>query len=247
MSTLTNLPDLLGLHFGNPLGLTPLVMLIVVCVVVGIMTYFNHQIRYRDGGRFYPVLYTLFGVSLLAVFYYVFQADLPKIGETACIGWHCRSSLVGGVAWAIVGIALTTLVSFGLFIATMQIVAQLSVEAGMSLEEKRWKEWKWGLAIVLLGVSVTGISFEINQTVGSWALIVTALLTVAFVIFKIVRDTIYCGNFLWTLLIGLVFLLGTAASMTLFLEVIHACVYLTVILVAFLARSKARKKKTAKK
>lgn len=247
MSTLTNLPDLLGLHFGNPLGLTPLAMLIIIFVVVGVMTYFNHQIRYRDGGRFYPVLYTLFGVSLAAVFYYVFQADLPKIGDSACIGWHCRSSLVGGVAWAVVGIVLTSLVSFGLFIATMQIVAQVSVEAGMSLEEKRWKEWKWGLGIVLLGVSVTGITFEINQSVGSWALLVTALATVAFVIFKIVRDTIYCHNFLWALLIGVVFLLGTAASMVLFLEVIHACVYLTIFLVAFLAMAKARKKKPAKK
>lgn len=247
MSTLTNLPDLLGLHFGNPLGLTPLAMLIIIFVVVGVMTYFNHQIRYRDGGRYYPILYTLFGVSLVAVFYYVFQADLPKIGDTACIGWHCRSSLVGGVAWAIVGIALTTLVSFGLFIATMQIVAQVSVEAGMSLEEKRWKEWKWGLGIVLLGVSVTGITFEINQSIGSWALLVTALATVAFVIFKIVRDTIYCGKFLWALLIGLVFLLGTAASMALFLEVIHACVYLVVFLVTFLSMAKARKKKPSKK
>lgn len=247
MSTLTNLPDLLGLHFGNPLGLTPLAMLIIIFVVVGVMTYFNHQIRYRDGGRYYPILYTLFGVSLAAVFYYVFQADLPKIGDAACIGWHCRSSLVGGVAWAIVGIALTTLVSFGLFIATMQIVAQVSVEAGMSLEEKRWKEWKWGLGIVLLGVSVTGITFEINQSIGSWALLVTALATVAFVIFKIVRDTIYCGKFLWALLIGLVFLLGTAASMALFLEVIHACVYLVVFLVTFLSMAKARKKKPSKK
>ena len=247
MSTLTNLPDLLGLHFGNPLGLTPLAMLIIIFVVVGVMTYFNHQIRYRDGGRYYPVLYTLFGVSLVAVFYYVFQADLPKIEDTACIGWHCRSSLVGGVAWAVVGIVLTSLVSFGLFIATMQIVAQLSVEAGMSLEEKRWKEWKWGLGIVLFGMAVTGIAFEINQNIGSWALLVTALATVAFVIFKIVRDTIYCHNFLWALLIGVVFLLGTAASMVLFLEVIHACVYLTIFLVAFLAMAKARKKKPAKK
>ena len=247
MSTLTNLPDLLGLHFGNPLGLTPLAMLIIIFVVVGVMTYFNHQIRYRDGGRYYPVLYTLFGVSLVAVFYYVFQADLPKIEDTACIGWHCRSSLVGGVAWAVVGIVLTSIVSFGLFIATMQIVAQVSVEAGMSLEEKRWKEWKWGLGIVLFGMAVTGIAFEINHNIGSWALLVTALATVAFVIFKIVRDTIYCHNFLWALLIGVVFLLGTAASMVLFLEVIHACVYLTIFLVAFLAMAKARKKKPAKK
>ena len=247
MSTLTNLPDLLGLHFGNPLGLTPLAMLIIILLVVGVMSIFNHQIRYKDGGRFYPVLYTLFGVSLAAVFYYVFQADLPKIGDTACIGWHCRSSLVGGVAWAIVGIALTTLVSFGLFIATMQIVAQLSVEAGMSLEEKRWKEWKWGLGIVLLGVSVAGVAFEMIQSIGSWSLLVTALATVAFVIFKIGRDTLYWGKLLWALRIGLVFGLGPAASMALFLEVIHACVYLVVFLVTFLSMAKARKKKPSKK
>jgi uncharacterized membrane protein YczE len=117
----------------------------------------------------------------------------------------------------------------------------------MSLVEKRWKEWKWGLGIVLFGVAVAGIAFEIDKNVGSWALFITALLTVAFVIFKIVRDTIYCGKFLWALLIGLVFLLGTAASMALFLEVIHACVYLVVFLVTFLSMAKARKKKPSKK
>lgn len=247
MDKFTNLPDLLGLHIGNPLGLSPLAMLIIIFVVVSVMTVFNHLIRYRDGGRYYPVLYTLFGVSLLAVFYYAFQYGLPAIGGAPCIGWHCRSSLTGSVVWAVVGIVLTSLVSFGLFIATMQIVAQLSVEAGMSLEEKRWKEWKWGLAIVLCGVSVTGITYEIDHTVAGWALLITSLCTVAFTIFKIIRDTINCGNLLWALLIGVVFLLGAAASMMLFLEVSHACVYLTVFLLAFLALAKARKKKPAKK
>lgn len=246
MDNLTNLPDLLGLHFGNPLGLSPLAMLIIIFVLVCTMTLFNHQIRYRDGARFYPVLYTFFGVSLLAVFYYVFQADLPMVDGKSCIGWHCHASLVGGMFWAIVGIVLTTVVSFGLFIATMQIVAQVSVEAGMSLQEKRWKEWKWGLAIVLLGICVTGITYEFNRPVAAWAMVITAVLTLAFTIFKIVRDTINCGNFLWALLIGIVFLLGTTASMALFLDVIHACVYLVVFLVAFLAQAKARKKKPKK-
>ena len=246
MNTLSNLPDLLGFHIGNPLGLTPLAMLIIILVVVAVMALFNHLIRYRDGGRFYPVLYTFFGVSLVAVFYYVFQADLPKLGDAACIGWYCRSSLVG-LVWAIVGIILTTLVSFALFIATMQIVAQLSVVAGMSLEDKLWKEWKWGLAIVLFGVAVTGISYEVDKTFGSWALLITAVVTVVFAIFKIVRDTIYCGKFLWALFIGVVFLLGTAASMVLYLEVVHACVYLIVFVVAFLSRAKARKQILAKK
>jgi len=247
MNTFTNLPDLLDLHIGNPLGLAPLAMPIIIFVLVAIMSVFNHQIRYRDGGRFYPALYTLFGVSLVAVFYYVFQADLPKIDGNACIGWYCHSSLVGSVVWAIVGIVATSLVSFGLFIATMQIVAQLSVEAGMSLEEKRWKEWKSVLAVVLFAIAVTEITFAVDKTVGSWALLITALLTVALVIFKIVRDTIYCGNFLWALLIGVVFLLGTVASMVFFIEVVHACIYLIVFLVTFLSMAKARKKKPAKK
>ena len=246
MDKLTNLPDLLGLHICNPLGLSPLAMLIIIFVLVSTMTLFNHQIRYRDGARFYPVLYTLFGISLVVVFYYVFQANLPMVDGKPSIGWYCHASLVGGMFWAIMGIVLTTVVSFGLFIATMQIVAQVSVEAGMSLQEKRWKEWKWGLAIVLLGVCVTGITYEFTRPVAGWAMVVTAVLTVAFVIFKIVRDTIYCGNFLWALLIGLVFLLGTIASMALFLDVIHACVYLVVFLVAFLAQAKARKKKPQK-
>lgn len=247
MDKITNLPDLFGFHIGNPIGLSPLVMLIIILVLVFVMTLFNHQIRFRDGGRFYPALYTLFGLSLLAVFYYVFQADLPMVDETPCIGWYCRPMLAGGLVWAIVGIILTTMVSFGIFIATMQIVAQVSVEAGMSLEEKLWKEWKWGLAIVLLGVSISGIGYAVNYTFAGWAMVVTAGLTVAFTIFKIVRDTINCHNFLWALLIGVVFLLGTAASMALFIEVVHACVYLVIFLAAYMARAKARKKVPAKK
>lgn len=246
MDKLTNLPDLFGFHIGNPLGLSPLVMLIIIFVLVCTMSVFNHQIRYRDGARFYPMLYTFFGLSLLAVFYYVFQANLPEVNGKPCVGWHCYASQVGGIGWAIVGVVLTTLVSFFIFIATMQIVAQVSVEAGMSLQEKRWKEWKWGLAIVLLGVCVTGITYEFSRSFAGWAMVATVVLTVAFTVFKIVRDTINCGKFLWALLIGVIFLLGTAASMTFFLDVIHACVYLVVFLAAFMARAKARKKKPAK-
>ncbi len=243
MDKLTNLPDLLGIHIGNPLGLSPLAMLIIIFVLVSTMTFFNHQVRYCGKDSYYPALYTLFGLSLLAVFYYVFQADLPQLEGKPCIGWYCHERLAGGIYLAILGSVLTAVTSFGIFIATMQIVAQVSVEAGMSLEQKRWKEWKWGLAIVLIGVCVTGITYEFARPVAGWMMVITVVLTVAFAIFKIVRDTMNCGNFLWALLIGLVFLLGTAASMTLFLDVIHACVYLVLFLAAFMAQAKARKKK----
>lgn len=205
------------------------------------------MIRYRDKSQYYPVLYSLFGLSVLAVFYYVFQADLPTVNGEPCIGWHCRSGLAGGLGWAILGIALTTFVAFGIFIAAMQIVAQLSVEAGMSLQEKRWKEWKWGLALVLIGVSASGIGREFNASFGGWALVVTALVAVAFVVFKVVRDAVNCGSLPWALLIGLAWLVGVAASVALMLEVIHACVYLVIFLAAFFAQAKARKKKVAKR
>ena len=246
MDKLINLPDLLGFRIGNPLGLTPLAMLIVIAVVVAVMSVFNYQIRYRDGGRFYPVLYCLFGLSLLATFYYVFQAGLPAVDGVPCIGWFCRPEHAGGMAWVILAIVLTLFVSLELMNATMQVVAQLSVEAGMSLEEKRWKEWKWLLYIVLIGVSVSGVGYAINHTFAGWALAITAVATVAFVVFKVVRDTLYCGKFLPALLIGVVALLGSAASMVLFLELIHAYFYLTFFLVAFLSTAKARKKKPAK-
>lgn len=246
MDKITNLPDLLGLHIGNPLDLTPLAMLIIILVLVIAMSLFNYQIRFRDGARFYPALYILFGLSLLAVFYYLFQSDLPQVDGKPCIGWHCYTTQAGGLGWAILGIVLTALVSFGIFIATMQIVAQVSVEAGMSLKEKRWKEWKTGLAIVLAGICISGIGYAISRPFAGWALVATAVLTLAYVIFKIVRDTIYCGNFLWALLIGLIFLLGTAASMALYLDIIHSCVYLVVFLAVFMAQAKARKKKAKK-
>ena len=47
MNTLTDLPDLLGFHIGNPLGLTPLVMLIIILVVVAVMSELNHCIFSR--------------------------------------------------------------------------------------------------------------------------------------------------------------------------------------------------------
>ena len=245
MEKISNLPDLLGFHIGNPLGFSPLVMLIVIIVLVSVMTFFNYQIRFREGARYYPALYVLFGLSFLASCYYIFQSDLPMVMGKSCIGWPCRSSVVG-VGWAIVGVIVMTLVSFCIFIATMQILAQVSVEAGMSLEEKRWKEWKMGLAIVLLGICIAGITYAFNKTASGWTLVITAILTGAFTIYKIVRDTKYCGNFLWALLIGVVFLLGTFASMTLFLEVIHSCVYLVIFLAVFMSQAKARKKKKKK-
>lgn len=244
-----NLPDLLGLHYGNPLGLPPLACLIIILVLVETMAVFNFFIRHRGKAQYYPVLYTLFGLSLLAVFYYCFLGSLPamKFGPEAgmpCIGWFCRKSIVG-LGWAIAGVVLATHVAFTLLTAAMQITAQLSVEAGMTVEKKQWKEWKVGLFILMLGLSVAAICYAIKpmSQLAFIAMVVALALTVAFVLYKIVRDTVVTGRFLWALLIGLAFLLGALAAGMIITEVLHACIFVVVLVAVYLGGAKARKKK----
>ena len=158
MNNIANLPDMLGWHIGNPLGLGGIAMLLIILVLVETMSVFDYFIRHRDKPQFYPVLYSLFGVSLLAVFYYAFQADLPTINnDVKCIGWFLYISKVG-IVWAILGFVLAIHVCYGLLNAMMQITAQLSVEGNL-IEGKPWKEWKGGLAVLFLGLAVSGITY----------------------------------------------------------------------------------------
>lgn len=246
MKNVFNLPDMLGWHIGNPMGLSPIAMLVIIFVLVEVMQVFNYMIRHRDQPKYYPVLYTLFGLSVVSVFYYSFQAILPEVTEgVPCIGWFCYSSKVG-LVWAIIGIICASHVAFGMLIAAMQITAQLSVEAKM-IEGKKWKEWKSGLALLLFSLAVSGISYAFNTAVGSWALAVTAVLVTIFCIVKLVIDAKRNGNIWLSFLISFAFFLGAIAASIIIIEVLHACVYIVVFLAAFFAQAKARKKKPAKK
>lgn len=245
-SPVTNLPDLLGWHHNNPLGISPLAQLIIIFVLVAVMEAFDYMIRHREKPQYYPVLYALLGVSVVAVFYYCFQNGLPLLTDSVqenqpCIGWFCQPSIVGW-PWAIVGLIALTFVIYSLLCAVMQVAAQLSVEAGL-IEDKPWKEWKWALFIVLLGCAVVGISYYFNQAVSSWAFLAFNVLLVAFVIFKIVYDCIRCRNIFWSLLIGLTFLIGITATYMLTLECLRGLIFLLVLFMVFFSRAKARKKK----
>lgn len=246
MKNVFNLPDMLGWHIGNPMGLSPIAMLVIIFVLVEVMQVFNYLIRHRDQPKYYPVLYTLFGLSVVSIFYYSFQANLPEVTEgVPCIGWFCYSSKVG-LAWAIIGIICASHVAYGMLIAAMQITAQLSVEAKM-IEGKKWKVWKVGLAILLLGLAVSGISYAFNTTVGAWALAVTMVAVAIFCVVKEIIDTKRNGNACLSFLLGFAFFLGAVAAAIIITEVLHACVYIVVFLAAFFAQAKARKKKPAQK
>lgn len=252
-SPITNLPDLLNLHHNNPLGISPIIQLIFIFVVVEVMNIFDYQIRNKDKQQYYPVLYILLGVSLAAVYYYCFQSGLKEVLveglqlKKPCIGWFCQHEVVGW-GWAVVGIVMLTHVIYCLLCAVMQVSAQLSVEAKM-IEGKKWKEWKWALAILLLGVTVTGISYVnirtfISPEFSSWSFIIMVAALTLFSLFKIIADSIRCHNFLWGLLIGVTTFIGLIATMMLTLECLRGLLFFIVVLVIFFSKAKASKKKT---
>ena len=68
-SPITNIPELINFHHSNPLGINPLGLLIFIFVVAAFMEFVNFQIRHRDKSKLYPVLYVLFGISLISIYF----------------------------------------------------------------------------------------------------------------------------------------------------------------------------------
>ncbi len=96
---------------------------------------------------------------------------------------------------------------------------------------------------MLVGALVVTVTLFSNFALSAWMLIVTVLLLLAFVIYKIVADSLRCKNFAWGLLIGLVYLVSIFMCLILSLECLRGCVFFIVLLAAFLTQAKARKKK----
>lgn len=245
-SPITNIPDLLNLHHGNPLGISPLAQVIFIFVVVEVMAFFNFFIRNREKSQYYPILYSLFFVSLVSIYYYCFQSGLPMSHDAdvnelqPCIGWFCQRDCVGW-GWAIVGLIVLVHVIYSLLCAVMQVAAQLTVEAKL-VEGKKWKEWKWALVMVMLGILVMGIFSFTNPVLSSWALLVLCIFIVCFVVGKIIADGVRCHNFLWSTLIGMTFLVGMVAAIMLSIECLRGMLFLFAFILTIFSTAKASKK-----
>ena len=256
-SPITNIPKLLDLHHSNPLGLPVVAHYIIILVLAATMFTVNQLISYRGKQKLYPVLYTLLGLTLVATYYYCFidgsfLRTCNRIEGTgfysvefepqAIIGWFCMPSIVG---WgtAIISLVLITFVIYAILSATMQTVAELSVNGGMSLDTKPWKEWKIAVFIMLIGTLATTAALFSSPKTSSWLLIVTEILLLGFSIYKVIADTRRTRGFGWGLLIGAIYFIAIQASMMLTLECLRGCVFFIVLLAAFLTQAKARKKK----
>lgn len=244
-----NIPQLLGWQHGNVLGINSVALLVATLVIIAVMHVFNVQIRYRDKAKYYPVVYALFAVAMVCIYYYCFQGSYEfikndEVATTGEIGWFCQPNMVG-MTWAIINCVLLMGAIYCLLCATMQITAQLSVEAKM-VEGKKWKEWKDVLIVVLVGITVVAVGNKIDVVFGSWALVAFLLITIAFIIFKIVLDAKRCHSVCWGTLIGLTYFVGIIAVSMLVFECLRGILAFLLVVIIFFSMAKARKKKVKK-
>ena len=249
-SAITNIPDLINLHHSNPLGVNPLGLLIFIFIMAALMELVNFHIRYRDRSKFYPILYTLFGITLISIYYYCFMSDLPIVnrwGEKPCIGWFCDYDVVGDWGLTILGLVGLVLVVYWMICAVMQVTAEMSVHAGLS-EGKKWKEWKWGTIVALAGLAASVIVYiaKASASASSWVLFGSQIAMVLFCLVKLVLDCVRTKN-AWGVAIALVFFIGIEAVIMLSIECMYGAIVFCVAILGAFASAKARKKKPKNK
>ena len=98
---MTNLPELLSLHHGNPLGLHPIVIPLFLLVMAAAMHITTQRINKYDKRSLYPLLYSLVGLAMVSTYYYCFSDDLPLFEDVdlhrkeISVGWFCQRDIVG--------------------------------------------------------------------------------------------------------------------------------------------------------
>ena len=248
---MSNIPELLNLHHSNPLGLHPIAIpafLLVVGIVLRIITFLINKEERRG---LYPLLYSLWWVSVAATYYYCFSGDLPlfkdnDLGHTEiCVGWFCQKQIVG-LGWSLLGVALLSYVTYCMLNILFQVIAHQSDRMG--LNEKQWREWSWIVAAMLLGASAAGIADDFAPIAGIWIMIgyhvVVFLMTVA----KLIVDTRRTHLFWRCLFSAACFLVVFEAITMLAIECIEGCIYLFIPIVGlfFNADFRYKKKDSAK-
>lgn len=244
---ISNIPDLISFQHNNPLGISPLVQLLIIFVLVEVMAFFNYKVRRCGKPQFYPALYAMFGIASLSVCYYCFQ-KLPDCYSLMVdgkmhnvLGWFCDPDRVRW-GWTIVSIILLTHVVYSMLCAVMQITAQVSVDGKIG-GVKPWKEWKAGLYISLVGILACGVtSMTYSDVADDWAIVITFVVFSLFTLVKMIADCVRSTNPLWGILIAIVFYFGMLSSMMLTIECLKGGIAVLVVILIVISRAKASKK-----
>ena len=243
---MSNIPELLGLHHGNPLGLQPIaipIFLFVLAVAMRIITQMVYKKERRD---LHPLLYSLWWLSVAATYYYCFSGDLPLFTDTdlgrseVCVGWFCQLQIVG-IGWSLLGVALLSYVTYCMINVLLHVIAHQSDRMG--LNEKQWHEWGWILGVMLLGASVAGIADDFVPVMGIWILIAYHAIIFLMTLVKLILDTVRTHKFGRCLFSAVCFLVVFEAVTMLAIECIEGYIYLFVPIVALFASADFHYKK----
>lgn len=241
-SPITNLPDLLGMHHTNPLGIAPVWQLLFILALTIVMEIFMFQIRWRQKPKYYPVLYTLFSIITLCLYYYCFQSGLRSWDHKEYICWFCNPDIVGW-GWAITGYICAIAVIYILLCAVQQICAELTMSANPELiKSKPWKELKLGVGIAMFIPVFTGIGMLISEQATSWFFLASSLILIIFTLIKLVLDIRRTGKFFKGLHIELVFFFSVIPICMLCMGCTECSVVFLIAVLALFTGSKARKK-----
>ena len=243
---MSNIPELLNLHHSNPLGLHPIVIPILLLVLAVAMRVVTLIINKNEHRNLYPLLYSLWWLSVAATYYYCFSGDLPLFEDVdlgrkeICIGWFCQRQVVG-LGWSLLGVALLSYTAYSMFNVFLHIIAHQSDRMG--LNEKQWREWNWIIVVMLLGASAAGIADDFAPITGIWIMIAYHVVVFLIVLVKLVSDIVRTQLFWRCLLSATCFLIVFEAVTMLAIECIEGCIYLFVPVVALFASADARYKK----
>lgn len=243
---MTNLPELLSLHHGNPLGLHPIVIPLFLLVMAAAMHITTQRINKYDKRSLYPLLHILLGVAVLLTYYYCFSNDLPLFEDRdlhrkeISVGWFCQKDIVG-LGWSLLGELLLTYIVFCFLTALVQVVAHLSDTMGMA--EQQWIEWQSVIFVMLLGVSIAGVADVFAPIAGVWIMIVYQTLMVLTIVVKTIIDMVKTHKVWPCLLIAICFLIGIEAVTMLAIECIEGNIYFFIPVVFILTTVNFRYKK----
>ena len=243
---MSNIPELLGLHHDNPLGLHPITIPILLMVLAVAMCITSNLIYHKEKRSLFPLLYSMWWIAVAAIYYYCFSGDLPLFEDTdlgrteICVGWFCQRQIVS-IGWSLLGVAMLSFVIYVMLNILFQVIAHQSDRMG--LNEKQWREWSWIVAAMLLGASVAGITDDFAAFTGVWIMIVYHVVVLLMTIAKLITDTVRTRKFGRCLLSALCFLVVFEAITMLTIECIEGYIYLFLPIVGLFASADFHYKK----
>ena len=246
---MSNIPELLGLHHSNPLGLHPIAVPIFLFVMAVTLRILTQRVYKKERRGLYPLLYSLWWATVAATYYYCFMGDLPLFSDTdlgrseVCVGWFCQRQVVG-VGWSLLGVAMLSYTTYSMLNVLLHVIAHQSDRMGLG--EKQWREWSWIVAAMLLGASVAGIADDFVPITGIWIMIGYHVIIILMTLVKLVADTVRSGHFGRCLLSAVCFLVVFEAVTMLAIECIEGYIYLFIPIVGLFVSADYRYNKKAR-